>query len=122
MTKPTYDRLFVKMVRDKTRAHLSKDNKCYITGTTEDLEIHHLYTLSALVNDYLTKNDIIVTADNKLDIREDFIREYSDKIQKQYVLTKKMHRKLHIIFGLKYPNHIVPKVERWIELQRDKYK
>ena len=120
MTEPKYNRLFVKMVRDATRKHLKEADICYITGETTELEVHHLYTLSALVNDYVLKNNIIVTDDNKLEIRAAFIAAHPTEIQEQYVLAKRIHKKLHVIFGLNYPTHYVPKVLRWMDKQKER--
>jgi len=117
---PTYDRVFVKMVRDKTRKSLVFADACFISGAEVGLEIHHMYTLSSLVNEYLQKKGIVITDENKLQVRQDFIEAYSEEIKEQTVLTKAWHKKLHAVFGYKYPNYIVPKVRRWILLQRDK--
>jgi len=120
MSEPKYNRLFVKMVRDATRVHLKKADKCYISGETENLEVHHLYTLSALVTEFLEKNKITITDDNKLEVRRQFIDANKDKVQEQYVLTKQLHKKLHVIFGISYPNHYVPKVKAWMEKQKER--
>ena len=121
MTEPAYNRLFVKMVRDGTRTHLKEADKCYITGETEELEVHHLYTLSALVNEYVQKHNIAITDENKVEVRAEFIAAHPNEIQSQYVLAKRMHTKLHVIFGLNYPTHYVPKVLRWMDKQKERY-
>ena len=121
MTQPAYNRLFVKMVRDKTRVKLESSGICYVSGVTEGVEIHHMHTLSALVNKYLTVNDIDLNKCDKVKVRQDFIDSHQEEIQDQVVLHKDIHKKLHIIFGLKYPEHLVPKVRRWLEKQKAKY-
>jgi len=118
---PRYDRLFVKMVRDKTRKSLVKGDNCWVSGAESSLEIHHMYTLSSLVNDYLVNNNIFIDDTNKIQVREDFITSNYSEMHEQVVLHKSIHKKLHSIFGTKYQNHIVPKVRLWLERQKDKY-
>jgi len=119
--KPSYDRLFVKMIRDKTRKSLSKADVCWVTGQVGQLEIHHMYTMSALVSDYLRKHNITITDDNKLEVRDAIIKDEYNRLHEQVVLSKTIHAKLHSIFGTKYPNYIVPKVRLWLERQKDSY-
>ena len=37
-----------------------------------------------------------------------------------YTLCKTHHLKLHTLYGQNYSNHLVPKVKKWLELQREK--
>ena len=37
-----------------------------------------------------------------------------------YTLCKFHHNKLHTLYGQNYLNHLVPKIKKWIEIQKDK--
>ena len=45
----TLKRDLVKYVRDKAKSQYKKDTECYICGSTENLDFHHFYGLTELL-------------------------------------------------------------------------
>ena len=69
----------VKYVRDKAKSGYKKDTQCYICGETENLEFHHFYGLTELLDSWLKSNEITVkTVDQIMELREDFITQYKN--------------------------------------------
>ena len=119
----TLKRDLVKYVRDKAKSKYKKDTHCYICGSTENLDFHHFYGLTELLESWFKENDITVkTEDEILELREIFIKENEDKVYKQAVTLCHMHhRKLHNIYG-KRPKLITAQTQQnWVEIQRKKY-
>ena len=50
----------VKYVRDKAKSGYKKDTQCFICGETENLEFHHFYGLTELLDSWLKSNEITV--------------------------------------------------------------
>jgi hypothetical protein len=48
----------IKMVRDYIKKDYKSRDYCFICGSTETLDLHHLYSLSELFNTWLDKNKI----------------------------------------------------------------
>ena len=119
----TLKRDLVKYVRDKAKSKYKKDTHCYICGSTENLDFHHFYGLTELLESWLKENDITVkTEDEILELREIFIKENEDKVYKQAVTLCHMHhRKLHNIYGKRPKLITAKKQENWVEIQRKKY-
>ena len=119
----TLKRDLVKYVRDKAKSKYKKDTHCYICGSTENLDFHHFYGLTELLESWFKENDITIkTEDEILELRETFIEENEEKVYKQAVTLCHMHhRKLHNIYG-KRPKFITAqKQQNWVEIQRKKY-
>ena len=119
----TLKRDLVKYVRDKAKSKYKKDTHCYICGSTENLDFHHFYGLTELLESWFKENDITVkTEDEILELREIFIKENEDKVYKQAVTLCHMHhRKLHNIYGKRPKLMTAKKQENWVEIQRKKY-
>lgn len=119
----TLKRDLVKYVRDKAKSKYKKDTHCYICGSTENLDFHHFYGLTELLESWLKENDITVkTEDEILELREIFIKENEDKVYKQAVTLCHMHhRKLHNIYGKRPKLITAQKQQNWVEIQRKKY-
>ena len=67
----TLKRDLVKYVRDKAKSKYKKDTHCYICGSTENLDFHHFYGLTELLESWFKENDITVkTEDEILELRE----------------------------------------------------
>ena len=92
-------------------------------GSTENLDFHHFYGLTELLESWLKENDITVkTEDEILELREIFIKENEDKVYKQAVTLCHMHhRKLHNIYGKRPKLITAQKQQNWVEIQRKKY-
>jgi|TARA_B100001939_G_C16903167_1_gene600968 hypothetical protein len=119
----TLKRDLVKYVRDKAKSKYKKDTHCYICGSTENLDFHHFYGLTELLESWFKENDITIkTEDEILELRETFIEENEEKVYKQAVTLCHMHhRKLHNIYGKRPKLITAQKQQNWVEIQRKKY-
>jgi hypothetical protein len=119
----TLKRDLVKYVRDKAKSKYKKDTHCYICGSTENLDFHHFYGLTELLESWLKERDVTVkTEEEILELREIFIKENEDKVYKQAVTLCHMHhRKLHNIYGKRPKLITAQKQQNWVEIQRKKY-
>jgi hypothetical protein len=113
----------VKYVRDKAKSRYKKGNHCHICGDTDDLDFHHYYGLTELLESWINdKNLIVSTEQDILNIREDFIKENEQKIFDEAVtLCHKHHLRLHSIYGKKPKLIHAQKMKKWVEKQREKH-
>tara|TARA_Y100000592_G_scaffold83382_1_gene133140 strand:- start:3636 stop:4007 length:372 start_codon:yes stop_codon:yes gene_type:complete len=113
----------VKYVRDKAKSRYKKSNHCYICGDTENLDFHHYYGLTELLETWLREQNIEVkTEEDILNIREIFIGENEQKIfDEATTLCHKHHLKLHSVYGKKPKLIHAQKMKKWVERQREKY-
>ena len=101
----------VKYVRDKAKAKYQKGTECFICGSNENLDFHHFYGLTELLDIWLRKNKLAIST------AEDMVELYDEAV----TLCHTHHLKLHSIYG-KRPKLVTgPKQKRWVEKQRDKY-
>ena len=118
----------VKYIRDYIKKSYKVKDSCYICNVTENLELHHIFSLSELFHTWCTLNNIILDKNSSVDeilhIRENFTKDNLDKLSNDnlYTLCKFHHERLHNIYGQRYSNYLASKVLRWIELQKLKYK
>jgi hypothetical protein len=113
----------VKYVRDKAKSKYKKDAECYICGEQENLDFHHFYGLTELLEMWLRRNKIHITQEQEiLALREQFIKENEDKVYTHAVtLCHSHHLRLHGIYGKRPKLVTALKQQRWVEIQRDKY-
>lgn len=123
MAKNTNKRIGVKWVRDKAKAAYQKQGACYICGTTEDLELHHLHSITVLLNTWAKANGYDISTDEGiLAVRDEFIETHHDEIyDKVFTLCNRHHIALHGVYGKTPQPGSEPKQERWIEAQKAKY-
>lgn len=116
------NRIPIKWVRDRAKAAYEKEETCYICGTAEDLELHHLHSLTRLLEDWATlKKYDISTDEGILAVRDEFIEEHNHEIYDLvYTICNRHHVSLHGVFGKSPLNSSVSKQERWIEIQKAK--
>lgn len=116
------NRIPVKWVRDKAKAAYDKKDHCYICGTTEDLELHHLASVTLLLNAWADRKSYdISTDDGILAVRDEFIAEHHKEIYDDvFTLCNHHHVKLHGIYGKAPALNSAVKQGRWIELQKAK--
>jgi len=122
--KEELKRVEVKYLRDFLKKFYEKDDKCYICGSTENLELHHLYSLSNLWNEWKESCELDeLSIDDIDDLRATFYEENKDSLGNHNLVTlcKRHHSLLHHFYGLTYTNYKVPKIRRWIEIQKNKY-
>lgn len=116
-------RVPVKWIRDLAKKAYEKDTKCFICDSEAELELHHLCSVSYLLEVWCTKNGYkLDTDEDVLAIREAFISAHHDELYNQvFTLCNKHHVKLHSIYG-KIPNPgTAAKQAAWIKTQRDKF-
>ena len=123
MAVNTNKRIAVKWIRDKAKRAYEKDTHCYICKTTSELELHHLYSITWLLESWALKNSIDISTDQAvLEIRDRFISEHHVEIYELvYTLCNRHHVQLHGIYGKSPSPSSVTKQKRWIELQQEKH-
>jgi hypothetical protein len=123
MAKNTNKRIPVKWVRDRAKAAYDKKSECYICSTNKDLELHHLHSITILLEMWADRKGYdISTDDGILAVRDEFIAEHNTELyDKVYTLCNPHHVALHAIYGKAPQLGSEPKQQRWIELQRQKH-
>ena len=113
----------VKYVRDKAKAKYQKGTECFICGSDENLDFHHFYGLTELLDIWLRKNKLAIsTAEEIMDVRDTFIAEHMVELYDEAVtLCHTHHLKLHSIYGKRPKLVTALKQKRWVGKQRDKY-
>ena len=116
------NRIPVKWVRDRAKAAYVKKDVCYICGTTHDLELHHLHSITVLLNNWSDrKNYDISTDDGILAVRDEFIEEHKVELYDMvYTLCNNHHVKLHGVYGKAPAPNSTDKQRMWIEKQKAK--
>jgi len=119
----TNKRIPVKWVRDKAKSAYEKQAKCYICGSTSELELHHLHSITWLLESWASKNNIDISTDDAiLAVRDSFISShYTEIYELVYTLCNRHHVQLHSIYGKSPSPSSVAKQKRWIELQCEKH-
>lgn len=118
-------RLPVKFVRDYIKKDYKLKDYCFICGSTKDLELHHLFSVSELFNQWCVKNKILhIKSDEHIkQLRIQFAEDCAVDLSHDnlYTLCKQHHVRLHTIYGQSYGNHLAPKIKTWIYLQKEKH-
>jgi|SRR5210317_1197175 hypothetical protein len=119
----TLKRDLVKYVRDKAKSKYKKGSECFICGSTENLDFHHFYGLTELLETWLRKNKISVDSEEDiLGLREKFIEEHLDEVYEHAVtICHEHHLQLHSIYGKRPQLVTAKKQQRWVQIQRDKH-
>lgn len=119
------ERFTIKYVRDYIKKDYKVRDFCYICNSTEHLELHHLYGVSELFNNWLDKNKIKLndTVEQIKELRILFAKDCAEALSNSnlYTLCKNHHLRLHNIYSQRYANSMAPKVKNWIEIQKAKY-
>ena len=114
----------IKYIRDYIKKDYKIRDECFICGTKENLELHHLFSVSQLFNDWCLKNKVteIDSVEKITSLREIFAVDCMESLDHHnlYTLCKTHHQRLHNIYGQNYSNHLVPKIKNWLEIQKDK--
>ena len=109
----------VKYVRDRAKSKYDKGTECFICGETENLDFHHYYSLTPLLNRWAKINR--KKSSDVLDWRDEFIEQHMDELYKHAVtLCHSHHLKLHSIYGKNPALGTAKKQMRWTEIQREK--
>ena len=123
MAKNTNKRIPVKWVRDRAKAAYEKKTNCHICETTADLELHHLHSVTILLETWAERKGYdISTDDGILAVRDEFISEHRVELYEEvYTLCNRHHVALHSIYGKAPKPGSEPKQARWIGIQREKF-
>jgi 5-methylcytosine-specific restriction endonuclease McrA len=123
MAKNTNKRIPVKWVRDRAKAAYEKQQTCYVCGTTHDLELHHLHSITVLLETWAQRCGYDISTDEGiLAVRDEFIEQHHAELYEQvYTLCNRHHVALHGVYGKTPKPGSEPKQQHWIERQREKH-
>lgn len=113
----------VKYIRDFMKSDYKARECCYLCGSPDNIELHHLYSVAELWHAWTKKNKITITSDEDvISCRETFIQDNALYLSNEhlYSLCKPHHQRLHSIYGKSYSNYMAKRVKAWLEAQRDK--
>lgn len=115
----------IKYIRDKAKSKYQKDSCCRICGETENLDFHHFYSMTPLLDQWLKEKQKIrpehYTDEYIVVWRDEFIEEKHKEIYEDTVtLCHHHHLQLHSIYGKDPGLGTAKKQMRWVELQREK--
>ena len=116
-------RIAVKWIRDRAKSAYEKQETCYVCGTTHDLELHHVYSITRLLEQWAHREGLDVSTDSGiLSVRDRFIAEHHRELYELvYTLCNKHHVQLHGVYGKKPQFGTEQKQAMWIEKQKAKY-
>lgn len=116
----------IKYLRDFLKKDYQGQGCCYICGIDQNLDLHHMYGLSELFNSWREKNSFpeVTTVKQIEEYRVLFADAEKEKLSNKYLYTlcQIHHKKLHNLYGQRYPNYKVKKILRWLDIQKDKYR
>ena len=70
-------RIPIKWIRDRAKGAYTKQDSCFICGSTTDLELHHTHGLTNLYEKWLKDTGYIVNTDEDiLALRDEFISTF----------------------------------------------
>ena len=118
-----FKRDLIKYCRDKAKSDYKKEEDCFICGSTDELQFHHFYSMTPLLEKFLKKTKVEITCeDDILVYRDQFISAHHTEIyEKTVTLCKSCHMgELHRIYGKSPSLATAGKQERWAQRQRDK--
>lgn len=119
----TNKRIPVKWVRDRAKRAYAKASCCYICSSTSNLELHHLHSITYLLETWAAAKKYDISTDTGiLAVRDEFIAEHERELYELvYTLCNQHHVALHSVYG-KSPSPLsVPKQQHWIEAQVAKH-
>ena len=114
----------IKYIRDFIKKDYKLRDKCFVCGSTEFLELHHLFSVSELFKKWREKNKIndITDVDMIKNLRVKFAEDCKEELSHDnlFTLCSTHHKQLHSIYGQTYSNHLAPKIKNWLEIQKAK--
>jgi len=119
MTKLARD--LVKYVRDKAKGRYAKGNECYVCESSDNLDFHHFYSLTELLNVWMRKNrHNPQNEEDILNIRDKFIETHTRELYDEAVtLCHTHHLQLHSVYGKNPGLGTAEKQKRWLEKLRN---
>ena len=71
----------VKYVRDKAKSKYRKSTECYICGSNKNLDFHHFYSLTELLERWIRKHNFkINSAEEIMRLRDAFIEDHHKEL------------------------------------------
>ena len=114
----------IKYIRDFIKKDYKLRDECFICGSKEKLELHHLLSISELFNKWCFKNKINAIDDVNYikKLRIEFAKDCEEELSHKHLFTlcSLHHKQLHSIYGQTYSNHLAPKIKNWLEIQKVK--
>jgi len=114
----------IKYIRDFIKKDYKLRDECFICGSKEKLELHHLLSISELFNKWCFKNKInaIDDVDYIKKLRIEFAKDCEEELSHKHLFTlcSLHHKQLHSIYGQTYSNHLAPKIKNWLDIQKAK--
>lgn len=122
MAANTNNRIPIKWIRDRAKSAYTKEDCCFVCGSREELELHHLASITKLLGAWVTKTGVDVSTDEAvLAMRDEFIDNHRKEIYDDVkTLCNTHHVKLHSIFGVAPDLNSGPKQLKWLEIQKAK--
>lgn len=119
----TNKRIPVKWVRDKAKSAYEKKSSCYICGCVGNLELHHLHSITLLLEKWAENKRYDISTDEGIcAVREEFILEHHSELYDEvYTLCNPHHIALHGVYGKTPKPGSETRQARWIEIQKQKF-
>ena len=110
----------IKYIRDKAKGAYTVDKRCEICGSSYLLELHHYYTITYLVHNYMKKLGL-----KPIDVllwREAFISAHEKELYEEVATLCHFHHidRLHTIYGQSPPLETAQRQKNWVKIQREK--
>lgn len=116
---PQLKRDCIKYIRDRAKSRYEKGSECEICGEAEDLDFHHFYSMTPLLDKWLRKSK--EQKEYVMAWRDDFIAEHETEIFDETVtLCHTHHLQLHSVYGKNPALGTAKKQKRWVTIQREK--
>lgn len=110
----------IKYIRDRAKSRYNKGSACEICSTTENLDFHHFYTMTPLLNKWLSRKKH--SPEDVMEWRDEFIAEHEQELFNDTVtLCHDHHLLLHSIYGKDPALGTAKKQMRWVEIQANKH-
>lgn len=114
----------IKFCRDKAKSRYNKGTECEICGSEENLDFHHYYSLTPLLEKWLKKKGYTSNSDEEvIAYRDEFIADHEYELFDATVTLCHFHHadSLHKIYS-KSPNLGTAKKQmNWVKIQREKH-
>lgn len=119
MTKLARD--LIKYVRDKAKSRYLKSHSCFVCEASDNLDFHHFYSLTELLNVWMRKNRYNPSTEEEiLNIRDAFIESHTRELYDEAVtLCHNHHVQLHSVYGKNPGLGPAEKQKRWLEKLRN---
>jgi hypothetical protein len=119
MTKLARD--LIKYVRDKAKSRYVKSSSCFVCESSDNLDFHHFYSLTELLNVWMRKNRYNPSTEEEiLNIRDAFIESHTRHLYDEAVtLCHNHHVQLHSVYGKNPGLGTAEKQKRWLEKLRN---